>query len=192
MALDKSKVLVGTPDQNTTGAIAKAPIGTALPTDAVTALNSAFVAGGYVSEDGLKLTPSISTSDIRDWSGSLVRRIIQTFDGTLSWSMLQTDEDSLKAAFGDANVTVTAATSGHGKQLSVSLNATLPERSAWAFSMKDGENRIRVVVPDGQITTVGEVGFTSGGAIMWPVTLSCYPDASGNCIYIYTDDGETI
>lgn len=189
MALDKSSVLVGTPDQLTTGAIAKAPIGTALPTDAVTALGSAFVAGGYVSEDGLKLTPSISTSDIRDWSGSLVRRIIQTFDGTLSWNMLQTDEESLKVAFGDANVTATAATSSHGNQLSVSLNATLPERSSWAFSMKDGDHRIRVVVPDGQVTTVGEVSFTAGGAIVWPVTLSCYPDSSGNCIYIYTDDG---
>ena len=177
MALDKSSVLVGTPDQLTTGAIAKAPIGTALPTDAVTALGSAFVAGGYVSEDGLKLTPSISTSDIRDWSGSL------------SWNMLQTDEESLKVAFGDANVTATAATSSHGNQLSVSLNATLPERSSWAFSMKDGDHRIRVVVPDGQVTTVGEVSFTAGGAIVWPVTLSCYPDSSGNCIYIYTDDG---
>lgn len=189
MALDKSNVLVGTPDQLTTGAIAKAPIGTALPTDAVTALGSAFVAGGYVSEDGLKLTPSISTSDIRDWSGSLVRRIIQTFDGTLSWNMLQTDAESLKVAFGEANVTATAATSSHGNQLSVSLNATLPERASWAFSMKDGDHRIRVVVPDGQVTTVGEVSFTAGGAIVWPVTLSCYPDSSGNCIYIYTDDG---
>ena len=191
MALDKSNVLIGTPNQLTTGAIAKAAIGTALPTDATTALNASFTDSGYVSENGLSLTPSVSTADIRDWSGTLVRRIIQTFDGTLSWEMLQTDEQAMKVAFGDENVTATAATSAHGNQLAVSLGAELPERASWVFSMKDGDHRMRIVVPDGQITTVGEVSFTSSAAIVWPVTLSCYPDASGKSIYIYTDDGET-
>ena len=191
MALDKSNVLIGTPNQLTTGAIAKAAIGTALPTDATTALNASFTDSGYVSENGLSLTPTVSTADIRDWSGTLVRRIIQTFDGTLSWEMLQTDEESLKVAFGDENVTATAATSAHGNQLAVSLGAELPERASWVFSMKDGDHRMRIVAPDGQITTVGEVSFTSSAAIVWPVTLSCYPDANGKSIYIYTDDGET-
>ena len=189
MALEKSNVLVGSPNQLTTGAISKAPLGTALPTDAVAALGSTFADSGYVSEDGLTLTPSVSTADIRDWSGSLVRRIIQTFDGTLAWGMLQTDEASLKVAFGDENVTAVAATSSHGNQLSIALSAALPERASWVFDMKDGDHRMRIVVPDGQITTVGEVSFTSSAAIVWPVTLSCYPDDNGNSIYIYTDDG---
>lgn len=191
MALEKSNVLVGTPDQLTTGAIAKAPLGSTLPTDAVAALDAAFADSGYISENGLSLTPSVSTADIRDWSGGLVRRIIQTFDGTLGWEMLQTDEESLKVAFGDANVTATAATSSHGKQLAVAMSAKLPNRASWVFSMKDGDSRMRIVVPDGQITTVGEVSFTSSNAVVWPVTLSCYPDDSGNSIYIYTDDGAT-
>lgn len=191
MALEKSAVLIGTPDQLTTGAISVAPLGTALPTDANSALNSAFVAGGYVSENGLTLTPSVSTADIREWGGALVRRIIQTFDGTLSWEMLQTDEQAMKVAFGDENVTVTAASAQHGKQLAVKLSAKLPERRSWAFNMKDGTHKIRIVVPDGQVTSVGEVSFTSSNAITWPVTLSCYADDSGNSIYIYTDDGVT-
>ena len=55
--------------------------------------------------------------------------------------------------------------------------------------MKDGDARIVIVVPDGQITEVGEVTFASNSAVSWPVTLSCYPDSTGTCIYILTDDG---
>ena len=55
--------------------------------------------------------------------------------------------------------------------------------------MKDGDARIVIAVPDGQITEVGEVTFASNAAVGWNVTLSCYPDANGNSIYIMTDDG---
>lgn len=189
MAPNKGAVLVGTADQQTTGAIAKAPIGTALPTDATTTLNSAFVSGGYVSENGLSLTPEYSTVDIREWNGGLVRRLKETFDGTLNWEMLQTDEESMKTAFGDANVTVTAADTTHGKRMAIQIGKDLPERASWSFSMKDGSSRTRIVVPDGQITTVGEVSFTASAAVVWPVTLSTYPDENGVNIYIYTDDG---
>lgn len=189
MAFNKGAVLVGTADQQTTGAIAKAPIGTALPTDATTALGTGFVSGGYVSEKGLSLTPEYSTVDIREWNGGLVRRLKQFFDGTLNWEMLQTDAESMKTAFGDGNVTVTAADTTHGNRMVIQLGKDLPERASWAFNMKDGTNRVRIVVPDGQITTVGEVSFTSSAAVIWPVTLSTYPDENGVNLYIYTDDG---
>lgn len=190
MANDKKAVLVGTPDVN--GGVYLAPAGTSLPTDSVTSLAGTYVACGYVSDGGLQLTPSVSTADIREWGGNLVRRIVQTFDGTLSWEFLQTDEQSMKATFGSSAVTVTAANSTHGKQLAVKLSAALAPSGVWVFQIKDGDNKVRIVVPDGQITTVGEVSFVSGDAIKWPVTLSCYPDSSGNSIYIYTDDGVTV
>ncbi len=189
MALNKGAVLVGTADQQTTGAIAKAPIGTALPTDATTALDAAFVSGGYVSENGLSLTPEYSTTDIREWNGNLVRRLKESFDGTLGWEMLQTDAESMRTAFGDDSVTVTEADRTHGTRMAIQLGKDLPERASWAFNMKDGDARTRIVVPDGQITTVGEVSFTSSAAVVWPVTLSTYPDENGVSIYIYTDDG---
>lgn len=120
-----------------------------------------------------------------------MRRVKESFNGTLSWSHLETNENSLKATFGDSNVTVTAATASHGKQIAVAINGELPAAKSWAFKMKDGNNKILIVVPNGQITTVNETSFTSSDAIAWSVELSCYPDASGNSLYIYVDDGQT-
>lgn len=192
MALDAARVLVGTADQtNATGAIFSAPLGTTVPTNATATLDAAFVDSGYVSEDGLSFTPEISTTDINEWNGSLVRRIKETFNGTLSWAHLETNEQSLKNAFGEDAVTATAATQSHGNQLSVAIAGDLPAAKAWVFKLKDGDNRMLIVVPNGQITGVEEVSFTSSDAITWGVTLSAYPDSAGNSIYIYTDDGQT-
>ena len=189
-------VLIGAPDQaGATGAILHADVGTTLPTIETVFTPSAswranFDGNEYVSEDGLTLAPSISTNDIKDWSGATVRRVLSAFDGKISWQMLSTNEEAMKIAFGDENVKATAATTGHGKLLETGLGAHLPDRQSFIFLMKDGDAKMAVVVPDGQITEVGEVAFKSNDAIKWPVTLSCYPDSSGQSIYIWTDDGQ--
>ena len=187
-------VRVGAPDQKVTGAIKHAPKGTAIPaltdiTKAAVTLNQAFTGDEYVSQDGLTLAPSMSTTEIKDWSGATVRKVLESFDGTLSWTMISTNAGALAIAFGSAHVTTVAATQTHGAQVQATLGAYLPEEQAWVFLMKDGDARIVIAVPDGQITEVGEVTFASNAAVGWNVTLSCYPDANGNSIYIMTDDG---
>ena len=191
-----SDVRIGAPDQQTTGAIKHAPVGTTLPTlssistTGVT-LDQAFTGDEYVSEDGLTLTPSMSTTEIKDWSGTTVRKVLESFDGTLSWTMISTNEGAMEVAFGDNYVTTAAAASTHGAQTRTALGAHLPEAQSWVFLMKDGDARIVIVVPNGQVTEVGEVTFAANAAIGWQVTLSCYPDSTGECIYIMTDDGVT-
>lgn len=189
MAVNSSSVLTGAPDQLTTGPILSAPVGTALPTDATTALNVAFKDSGYVSEDGLNLTPERSTEAIKDWSGAKIRDILTEFGASLAWSHLETNEASLKNYFGDANVTVTAATVSTGKRLTAKLKGEELPRKSWAFKIKDGTNKVLIVVPIGQITDTGEVSFMKSGAITWPCTLTTYPDAAGVNVYVYTDDG---
>lgn len=187
-------VRIGAPDQKVTGAIKHAPVGTTLPTLASIAkagvtLDEAFTGNEYVSEDGLTLSPSMSTTNIKDWSGAVVRKLLEEFDGTLAWTMISTNAESLGVAFGQENIQTSAATNLHGNQVAAALGAELPEEQSWVFLMKDGDARIVIVVPKGQITEVGEVNFQSNAAVGWPVTLSSYPDASGKSIYIYTDDG---
>lgn len=189
MSLDVSKVLVGAPDQKTTGAIMDAPVGSTLPTSAADDIDAAFTDSGYISEDGLALTLDRSTNDISDWSGSAIRTLLESFTGTIAWSEMQMSYESLCHAFGSDNVTKVAATIDHGAQVNVSINPALPTARSWVFKMKDGDTKILIVVPNGQVTAIDEIDFLSSDAIKLPITLTCHADDSGNSIYIYTDDG---
>ncbi len=190
MAVNAANVLVGAPDQATTGAIQTAPLGTDLPTEATGELDGAFNGSGYVSEDGLTMAFDTSTADIKDWSGATVRKVLEEFDGTLEWAHLEVNEQALKNYFGEENVTTTPAGASEGKRIAIAIGANELPRQSWVFRMKDGKKRMVIVVPDGQITERGDIEFVNSGAITLPVTLSAYPDASGNSIYWYTDDGE--
>lgn len=188
-AVNEAKVLTGGPDQLTTGAISSAPLGTTLPTAPAEALEADFEAGGFISDAGLTVTPTRSTTDIKDWSLTVIRKILESFDTTLAWTYIEVNEQSLAAYFGDDNVKTTAATSSAGTVTTVTVNADELPRKSWAFRMKDGANKILIVVPVGQVTETGEIAFVKGAPIMLPVTLTTYPDEAGNHLYIYTDDG---
>ncbi len=189
---ENKDVRVGMPDQKTTGAILSAPIGTELPDLPDMELDSAFTGNEYVSEDGLTLSPSMSTNKIKDWSGATVRELLNSFDGTITWTLISTNPGQMKTTFGDKFVTEGAATATHGKQMKVALGAHLPDPKSFVFLMKDGDAKMIIVVPYGQITEVGDVVFKKGEVLGWPVTLSTSPDEDGHNIYILTDDGQVL
>lgn len=189
MSVNAQNVLVGAPDQLTTGAILSAVLGTELPVSPLEEPDAAFSSSGYISENGLTLTPERSTTGIKDWSGATVRQFLEEFNGTLAWEHLETNEESLRNYFGDENVTIELPTAATGTQMTAVLGAFELPRKAWLFRVKDGKKRVLIKVPDGQVTEQGEVAFTKTGAILWPVTLSTFPDKFGNNIYIITDDG---
>jgi hypothetical protein len=192
MSVIASNVLTGAPDQLTTGPILSAPRGTTLPDGLDAAIDAAFEDSGYISEDGLTLTPERSTEQVRDWSGSVVRELLTEFSAKLAWAHLETNEQSLKNYLGDDNVTVTEADAENGKRITALLRSAEMPRKPWLFKIKDGDSRVLIVVPDGQVSETGEVAFVKSGAITWPVTLATYPDSSGVNVYIYLDDGQVL
>jgi len=192
MSVTASNVLTGAPDQLTTGPILSAPRGTPLPSGLDSTIDPAFDDSGYISEDGLTLTPDRSTEQVKDWSGSVVRELLTEFSAKLAWAHLETNEQSLKNYLGDDNVTVEAATATEGKRITALLRATEMPRKPWVFKIKDGDARVLIVVPDGQVSETGEVSFVKSGAITWPVTLATYPDANGVNVYVYLDDGQVL
>lgn len=70
MPTDVTKVTAGKPKVG--GALFRAPAGTALPTDAVTALAEAYKCLGYVSEDGVTNSTSIDSDEVKAWGGDTV------------------------------------------------------------------------------------------------------------------------
>jgi len=189
MGVDSKNVFVGAPDQAVTGAILTGP-----ETDTIPETIDDFVAtglddSGYVTEDGVSITPSDSTESIKDWSGAEIRRILTEFTGEISWGHLELSAAAARNYFGDDQVEVTAAAEDHGTQMRMALGKHELPIKAWYFKIKDGDRRALVMVPHGQVTQRGEIPLVATGAITLPVTLSTYPDAAGNSIYIFTDDG---
>lgn len=189
--VDANKITLGAPDQSTTGAVLSAPTGTSLPTTAVEALNTAFVSSGFVTEDGVSLEFNQTKTELRDWSGKSQRTIIENTDGTVSYSLMELSYEGLCQVFGESAVTKTAANAQHGEQLRVSVTGDLPEARAWVFNMKDGDKRTRLVIPNGQVSTLPNITFTAGDAIAIPVEISCHPDpTTGVVVDFMNDDGQ--
>lgn len=183
-----SNVIAGAP--LLTGAAFAAPKGTALPTDETTALNAAFNSLGYVSEDGLTEAMERSTENILDWGGRTVKVVQTEFASTITLTMIEgLNAEVLKAVYGDSQVTTTAATAVAGTKHAVAVTSDPLAHKSWVFEIKDGDARMRLVVPDGQITETGEITYTQSSVVGYEVTITAFPDSSGNFIYKYTDDG---
>lgn len=192
MGTNAKKVFIGLADQSsTTGALARGAVLTTIPADiaaAQTAISS-WTTSGYVSEDGASLSTSISTNDIREWNRGAVRRLLEEFDGTVTLTLIQLDGESAKQCFGADNVTVTAANATHGEQIHIKLGAHLDAPQGWALRMKDGDMKMIVLIPNGQVTSGVDITFAANSAINLPITISANDDGTGESIHIYTDDG---
>lgn len=188
MTVALKSIFAGGPDQAVTGAILSAPNGTALPADEVAVVAAAFKDSGYISDSGLKIGTEQSSTDITDWSGNLVRSIMAAYGNTLTWEHLEWNEQSLKNFLGEGNVTVTQTT-GSPTKITAKFNGDEMPVKPWVFNIKDGVRKIRVVVPNGQVSERGEISFVKTEAVKLPITLKTFPDASGNHIYVYSNDG---
>lgn len=173
-----------------TGGAYNAPLGTALPADEKTALNAAFQALGYVSEDGIKIKRNRSTDSTKAWGGDIILTTQSEYGEEITLTLVESLRGQvLKTVFGSANVTVTPATSSAGTKTAVATSSDLLEHYSWVFEMAAGVKRRRVVIPDGQVTEVSEVGYTDSDAIAYEIKIQAYADASGKVSYEYTDDG---
>ena len=173
-----------------TGGVLRGPVGTALPTNSSTAPNAAFLALGYVGEDGLTYTPARSTDKKKAWGGDIVKVVQTEYSETWSFLLIESmNAEVLKAVHGSANVATTAATVSTGTLQAVKSNGDVLPREPWVFEMFEGTSKRRVVLPAAQITEVGEVQFTDGELVAYPVTLEAFEDATGNNSYSYLDDG---
>lgn len=194
MPINSEHVMVGRADQTTTGAILSGAVITDVPADIASALSaiSGFTSSGYVGDDGVTLAQSISTKGIKEWNGATVRKVIEKFDGTIKFKLIQTDYEGWCQAVGAENVIRTPATDKHGEQLHIKLGTHLPKNQAFALKLKDGDQRMLVLIPDGQVTDCADISFKATEPIPLEVTVTAYDDGTGNgdAIHIFTDDGK--
>lgn len=187
MANKASNVVAGSP--LATGGILIGDLTSAAPTTALSAL-AGFSAAGYIGEDGVTETNERSTDRIRAWGGDTVKVVQTEHNVTYQFTFLETlNADVLKAVYGEDNVTTTASTASTGTLHEVAINASALPHKSYVFEVKDGSAKIRIYVPDGQITEVGEVTYSDSEVVGYQVTVEAFADELGNKAYKFLDNG---
>lgn len=172
---DASNVSFGKP--KATGAVFVAPTGTALPTNATTALAAAYKGLGYVSEDGLVNSVETDTENVNAWGGDLVLVGQTSFAETFTVNLIETNQEALKVYYGEDNVTV----DGSGN-ITITQNSEMLPSVVVVFELVLTGGRIkRIVVPNAQIADrSGEITYVDGEPIAYPAVFTAYPDSNGN------------
>lgn len=168
------------------GGIYRAPLGTKLPADAVSALDQAFKTLGYVSEDGVTNSNSPETSDTKAWGGAVVLSAQTSRADTFKVKLIEAlNSEVLKLSYGDDRVTGTVETG-----LTVKAGPGDTEESTYVVDMilKGGALK-RIVIPDAALTALGDIVYKDGEPVGYEVTLTAYPDESGMTHYEYIKGG---
>lgn len=162
------------------GGIWTAPEGTTLPTDASTALNSAFVSLGYVSEDGVKRSISRDSNVVHAWGGDPVAVLSNKKTETFKYKLIEPNNvDVLGLVFGAASGNLTDG-------ITVQSQADISTPRAYVIStlLADSVHQ-RIVIPSGVITDIGEISYVDNDVIGFELTITAIADSSGNTAYEY-------
>jgi len=176
MAADPAKIRSAV-----SGIVSVAPTGTTLPTDATTALNVAFTDVGEIGEDGVEESWDDSQTDIRNNAGYVVRSIISQTSGTIQFTMLETNSTTLELYYKGSSIT------GSGPY-ALAIKPPQADRRSFVLDTLDGTIKERLVLPSAEVTARGPVTHAANGAKQYQVTVTAYPDSSGNVAYKYSPD----
>lgn len=188
---DKNKVISGKPKIG--GAVFRAPLGTALPTDARTPLTAAFKELGYVSSDGWTRQINKAYETINAWGGDEVNKSRTEHGVGFSMTLIEDlNAETQKAKWGTAAVTATAATATHGNLITVEYEGADTEAAVWVFDMDDQGKLHRTVFANAVDTTESfEQTFSDGDVIGLPFEMTAYKDTTSGTYFVdYTDDGK--
>ena len=185
------------PSPRVTGSVLYAPINTPLPTTSYATLNTGFEDLGYIDEKGLTQKEDRPQTEKFAWGGDLLASLQNHYMRTMSFRAMQfLDSNVLAAGYGNANVTVTPASSSQGTEVAVAMNAKRLDVLSWVFDgyylTAAGVNSlVRIVIPIGQIVQVGDVDFTNKDLTSLELTVKALPDSAGNHGYLYVNNGLT-
>lgn len=188
---DKSKVIAGKPKVG--GAVFRAPLGTAIPTDARTALPAAYKELGYVSSDGWARQIQKAYETITAWGGDEAAKSRKEHSVTFSATLIEDlNEDVQVAKWGTAAVETTPASATHGNLITVTYEGEDTEPGVWVFDMNDQGKLHRTVFPYAQDTTESfEQTFSDSDAIGLPFEMTAYKDATLGVHFVdCMDDGK--
>lgn len=159
------------------GGIYRGQMGSIIPTDANSNLNEAFKNLGHISENGLTNGFEEENETFKDWSGEVVLEEQTSAKETFKYELIDVlDVEVLKEMFGDENVEGTLETG-------ITVKSNSKERVAhpYIIDMIHANGILeRIVIPNGKVTTRGEVTYKANDLVKFAITITAYPDENGD------------
>lgn len=183
-------ILPSPKDLPTIGGLFRGPLDAPIP-DVTMAIDPSMKSQGFVAEDGIDEKEDRPTTKIFAWGGDVVAVPQDSFSLTQMFTLYEyLNPEVAKTAYGDDNVTVTAATATAGTKLSIAVTSDIFEMHTWLIDTYGvGGKRVQKFVPLGQVITKDTQKITHKQVLAHRLTVECFPDLTGKYCYIRTDDG---
>lgn len=167
-----------------TGQLSVADIGSTRPTDSTTVLDAAYVGLGYVSEDGVTVTPDETTERIVAWqNAAIVRTTTTEATVTVQLTLIET-RGKVKELYHKGS-TVDVVSAGEWK---IEVKPPTEDRRQFVLDVSDGSKNYRLDIGNGEVSDRGDITYASGDEIGYDITITCYPDDDGNLYVEYSND----
>lgn len=168
------------------GYIFSAPVGTTLPTDIETDLDTAFKCLGFISEDGYVETVEEDSNDIVDLNGDLMDSSNSNRVESAQFTLAEIKAETLKRQYGENNVT--------DEEGIITVHHNSDSHSVFAYVLelvlKNGR-RWRKVIPQGQSSELDDLTVASSELCQRALTMKYLTDEAGNTCYDYIESTET-
>ena len=160
------------------GVFFRAPLGTTLPTNAISPLNSLFADHGWLGEEGITQSVNRDVKKHYAFGSDLVKTTQGSYAESFKLSLLESDPDVLETVYGAG---ITLGTDGAGNRtISITHRSKQLPRSAFVIHTVDGNKVRRLVIQEGAVVDVGDVTYVHNDVLKYTVTIDCYKPSSGN------------
>lgn len=179
MANEADDIVVGA-----SGSVNFAPVGTAGPTDLVTALNVAFVDAGYLTEEGVTFDPSVDITEIPAWQSQYaVRRFVASRSFDITFTMLQMSKANFIFAMGGGDIATAT-----GVHTYTPPTASDVDERALVVAWQDGSKNYRFHTPRGMVSDLATIQLQRTDASGLDVTFSVLASDAVASFTILSDD----
>ena len=153
-----------------------APVGTASPTDADTALPAEWFGIGYIKEDEApNWSQEITTVPVRAWqSATSIKRRITSRELSLGFTMIEASPMTLALYFSEDEPTPT------DDEFSLALSSTPTVKEyACVLQVKDGDAYLRIALDKVSLESTGTLNTQRDEPIALPVVLAALDNGAG-------------
>lgn len=181
MAANNDNVLAG--GLGSPALAAFAPLGTPMPTSVSAVLNAAFQDPGWVNQDGLKKAVDEESTEILGYGSNQPIRVLKTKRKASFEIVFQETNPTVIEVYQQLPIgSIVVASDG---SFDFAEGPARTEKIAGVFTIVDGDNLIRAVIPKMEVTATKEWVAKAGSEINYGVTLTAYPGSDGTAIHWY-------